>query len=70
MFFQRVHYLNTHHVNKPQSEWSCKHCKEPNMFCHLWIEQKQRLNRGGKAYLSGLNEGKDLIEEEKHTYMD
>jgi hypothetical protein len=40
------------------------------MFCHLWIEQKQRLNRGGKAYLSGLNEGKDLIEEEKHTYMD
>jgi hypothetical protein len=64
-FFQWVHYLNTHHVSKPQSEWLCKHCKEPDMFCHLWIEERQRLNRGGKTYLYVLNEGKDWIEEEK-----
>jgi hypothetical protein len=66
--FQWVHYLNTHHVGEPQSKWLCKHCKEPNMFCHLWIEERQRLNRGGKTYLYVLNEGKDLNRGGKNTY--
>jgi hypothetical protein len=36
------------------------------MFCHLWIKERQRLNRGGKTYLYVLNEGKDCIEEKTH----
>ncbi len=71
--FQWVHYLNTHHVSKPQSEWLCKHCKEPNMFCHLWIEERQRLNKGGKNTYGSewrwrLNRSK--IEQQKDDHGD